>query len=154
MNAPICKPMKVFLDDRGYLSEILRADDPDFQKFGQVYLSTITPGTIKAFHRHHHKTDYITCVTGQIKLVVIEAEDADASGKRRPIKVYEYHISPIAPKLVVIPPGLWHGWMCVGSNESILINVTTEPHDPNNKDEERVAAIDNPFDYVWGVKHG
>lgn len=148
MSEPIVKQLRVHLDDRGYLSEILRSDDPEFIKFGQVYLSTTTPGTIKAFHRHFKKTDHITCVTGQVKLVVIDAPDGE------PVKTYEYHLSPMAPKLITIPPGLWHGWQAVGSIEAILISVTTEPHNDLEKDEERVAAIDNPFGYKWGVKHG
>jgi len=100
MDEPIVKPLTVYLDDRGYLSEILRVDDDCYTKFGQLYLSTITPGTIKGFHIHQKKIDYLTCVTGQIKLVLISDETKE---------VREYHLSPIAPKLVVIPPSWWHG---------------------------------------------
>ena len=34
------KPLKVISDERGYLMEILRADEPElFTRFGQVYVS-------------------------------------------------------------------------------------------------------------------
>jgi dTDP-4-dehydrorhamnose 3,5-epimerase len=151
MSEPAVKHLKTFLDDRGYLYEILRADDPEYVKFGQAYISTTTPGTIKAFHRHFHKTDHIACVAGQVKLVVVR-ENINKGDP--PFTVFEYHLSPISPKLVTIPPGLWHGWQSVGSVEAVLLSITTEVHDSNNKDEERVPAIDNPFGYVWGVKHG
>jgi dTDP-4-dehydrorhamnose 3,5-epimerase len=32
--------------------EILRRDDPIFQKFGQVYMTTNYPGVVKAWHYH------------------------------------------------------------------------------------------------------
>ncbi len=145
MLEPTVKHLKTILDDRGYLCELLRSDDPEFVKFGQAYISTTTPGTIKAFHRHFHKTDHIACVAGQVKLVVID-----------PVvyKTWEYHLSPMSPKLVTIPPTLWHGWMCVGTTEAVLLSVTTDAYDPNNKDEERVPAVDNPFGYKWEIKHG
>ncbi len=145
MIKPTVKQLKTILDDRGYLCELLRSDDPEFVKFGQVYISTTTPGTIKAFHRHFHKTDHIACVAGQVKLVVIDPDD---------YKTYEYHLSPMSPKLVTIPPTLWHGWQSVGTVEAILVSVTTDAYDPKDVDEERVPAVDNPFGYVWGVKHG
>ena len=146
---PLIKTLDLFLDDRGYLSEILRKDDEHYTKFGQVYISTINPNTIKGFHVHNLKTDIITCVSGQVKFVVIESGENNEL-----LNLYEIHMSPLNRKLVVIPPGLWHGWMCIGVKEAILINVTTEPFYDYNKDEIRVDPVDNPWGYKWGVKHG
>lgn len=149
MLEPLVKKLNTYLDDRGHLYEILRSDDPEFVNFGQVYLSTTTPGTIKAFHRHFRKTDHIACVAGQVKLVVISGEPFCSAPK-----IWEYHLSPMSPKLITVPPGLWHGWQSVGPVEAILISITTEPHNPTDKDEERVAAVENPWGYKWGIKHG
>lgn len=149
MVAPIVKKLTTHLDDRGYLSEILRSDDCVYKNFGQVYISTIYPGTIKGFHVHERKTDYITCVRGQVKFVVIESNcNSDL------LSLYEYHLSRMSPKLVVVPPGLWHGWMCIGQEEAMLVNVTTEPFNSDDPDEVRVDPIKNPWNYKWEVKHG
>lgn len=147
MSEPVVKYLKTHLDDRGYLAEILRCDDPDFKGFGQLYISTINPGAIKGFHVHQRKTDYMTCVSGQVKLACIAPGDVYGS---RPI---EFHLNPMAPSLVIIPPGWWHGWMCIGSKEAILVNITTEAFNPLDKDEHRI-----PFDYFdnykWGINNG
>ncbi|GAF82248.1 unnamed protein product, partial [marine sediment metagenome] len=42
------KVLKVNIDERGRLMEILRSDDPIFEKFGQVYMTTCKPGFVKA----------------------------------------------------------------------------------------------------------
>jgi dTDP-4-dehydrorhamnose 3,5-epimerase len=144
MNEPIVKNLKLFLDDRGYLAEILREDDSFFTKFGQLYLSTINPGAIKAFHIHRRKIDYLTCVEGQIKLAVFNEE-----GKK-----WEFHLSSMIPQIVIIPPNLWHGWMTVGTKSAILINVTTEAFNPEDKDEERMDPIKNKWNYIWEIKNG
>ena len=34
-------------DDRGFLTEILRCDDPYFKEFGQIYISCVRRGFVK-----------------------------------------------------------------------------------------------------------
>ena len=46
------KPLRVFPDERGRLMEILRDDDELFDRFGQVYMTTVYPGVVKAWHFH------------------------------------------------------------------------------------------------------
>jgi len=56
------------VDERGYLMEILRKDDPEFIKFGQIYVTTCYPGVVKAWHRHKKQTDTFCCIKGNIKV--------------------------------------------------------------------------------------
>ena len=37
------RTLRVVPDERGWLMEVLRADDPEFTKFGQVYVSATYP---------------------------------------------------------------------------------------------------------------
>ena len=142
---PIVKSLKLFLDDRGYLYEMLRADDPFFKSFGQAYISAINPGVVKGFHKHMIQTDHIVCVQGQIKLVLVDEGQILQ-------KISEYHLSPLDPKIVVVEPGIWHGWMCVGNEPALVINFSTHVHDKSNPDEERVDPHQNPWQYVWEIK--
>ena len=65
------KPLRVMPDERGWLMEILRADDTElFRKFGQVYVSATYPGVVKAWHYHKVQVDYFACVAGMVKLVL------------------------------------------------------------------------------------
>ena len=43
------KNLRSIPDDRGRLMEILRNDDEIYQKFGQVYMTTVYPGVVKAW---------------------------------------------------------------------------------------------------------
>ena len=56
------KALRVVPDERGRLMEILRCDDPLFEKFGQVYVTTVYPGVVKAWHYHKIQTDNIAVV--------------------------------------------------------------------------------------------
>jgi dTDP-4-dehydrorhamnose 3,5-epimerase-like enzyme len=44
------KDPKLIPDERARLMGILRNDDEGFDRFGQIYLSTIGPGVVKGWH--------------------------------------------------------------------------------------------------------
>jgi len=56
--------------------------------------------------------------------------------------------------LVNIPPGVYHGWMCVSEREAIIINVPTEAYNYDNPDEYRLHPHDNDIPYRWERKDG
>jgi len=66
------KELRLIPDERGYLMEMLRADDGIFDKFGQVYLSVGYPGVVKGWHYHKVQTDYFTIVKGMMKVVLYD----------------------------------------------------------------------------------
>jgi dTDP-4-dehydrorhamnose 3,5-epimerase len=57
-------------DERGTIFHMLRKTDPHFQQFGEIYFSSIYPGAIKGWHRHHEMTLNYACVFGRIKQVM------------------------------------------------------------------------------------
>ena len=134
------KELKLHLDDRGYLYETLRADDPNYLGFGQAYISAINPEVIKGFHKHELQTDHVVCVAGQIKLVVVEDGTCE---------IEEIHLSVLSPKMVIIPPRHWHGWKCIGNEPALVFNISNFCHYPNCPDEERMDPIKNPWSYDW-----
>lgn len=142
------KKLKIHLDDRGYLYEILRKDDNCFSEYGQAYISAINPGVVKGFHRHFKQTDHVCCVQGQIKLVTIEVDSRDAAGAI----IKEFHLSPLDPKLIIIPPEVFHGWMCIGNEQALVLNISSVPFDPDNPDEQRVDPHTNLWGYKWEIK--
>jgi dTDP-4-dehydrorhamnose 3,5-epimerase len=141
---------RVLPDERGRLGEILRADDPWFEKFGQVYFTTTYPGVVKAWHYHKLQTDHFYCLRGAIKLGLYDGRpDAATHGE-----VNEIYLSEHLPALVRIPPGVYHGWMCVSDVECIVVNVTTECYDYAKPDEFRAPPHDNDIPYDWTRRDG
>ena len=133
------------VDDRGYLVELLRNDDSFFKQFGQVYTSAINPGVVKGFHKHSRQTEHITCIYGQVRLVLVD----ERSGTP---EIEEFHLSPLAPKMVVVEPEVWYGWRSVSSEVSLLINVTDTPFDSDNPDGVRICPHNNPWQYDWRIE--
>jgi dTDP-4-dehydrorhamnose 3,5-epimerase len=58
------KPMRVIPDERGWLMEILRADEPElFSRFGQVSCRQPT-GVVKGWHYHRKQVDNLPASPG------------------------------------------------------------------------------------------
>jgi len=150
IDGVIIQPLKVVPDERGRLMEIMRRDDDFFSGFGQVYLSTVFPGVVKAWHYHNVQEDRFTCVRGMVKAVLYD--DREASSSRGLLN--EFYVGEHNPRLVVIPPGVYHGWKCISECEAYVINIPSEPYNRVDPDEYRVDPHDGGIPYDWKRKDG
>ncbi|MBI2194341.1 MAG: dTDP-4-dehydrorhamnose 3,5-epimerase family protein [Planctomycetes bacterium] len=142
--------LKVFADERGRLMEILRADDPDFVRFGQVYMTTAYPGVVKAWHYHKLQYDYFAVVRGMMKIVLYDPrQDSPTRGL-----INEFFAGEHNPILVRIPPGVYHGFKCISEHEAIVVNTPSEVYRYDNPDEYRVEPHTQEIPYDWGRKDG
>ena len=144
------KSLNVVPDERGWLMEVLRADDGAlFTRFGQVYVSATYPGVVKAWHRHSRQTDNFACVAGMIKLVLIDTREGSPT---RDV-INEFYLGVQNPILVQVPRLVYHGWKCISLEPSLVINVPDEPYDRANPDEHRIAPH-GTLPYDWTRRDG
>ena len=144
------KKLKVNADARGRLMEVLRADDPLFKKFGQTYVTSVYPGVTKAWHCHRLQTDHMACVHGMVRLALYDGrEESPTHGQ-----VLEVAFGVHNPVLVVIPPGVWHGFQGLGTEESVVLNAPTELYNYTEPDELRLDPHDNKIPFDWRKRDG
>ena len=141
-------PLKRMHDERGKVMHMLRNDAKWYEKFGEIYFSTIEPGAVKAWHIHKRMTLNYTVPIGKIKLVLFD--NREKSGTKGQIQ--ELFIGPDNYNLIIIPPMVWNGFKGISKSSSIVANCSTIPHDPNEID--RIDPIDGFIPYEWGIKHG
>lgn len=143
------KPLRVVPDERGWLMEILREDDEQFRRFGQVYVSATYPGVVKAWHFHTRQTDNFACVAGLIKLVLIDTRQGSPTRDT----INEFFLGVHNPMLVQVPKLVYHGWKCVSVEPALVLNVPDEPYDRTNPDEQRIAPH-GTLPYDWTRRDG
>ena len=141
---------RVICDQRGRLGEIMRADDPWFEQFGQVYFTTTYPGVVKAWHCHKRQTDHIYVVRGTLKIALYDGRDGCSTAG----VVNELYLGEDCRGLLRVPPGVYHGWMCVSCGEACVVNVPSETYDYSNPDEFRTDPHDNDIPYDWTRRDG
>ena len=144
------KPLKRIPDERGFVMEILRCDDPFFRKFGQVYVSVVYPAVKKEWHYHRRQWDHFAIVKGMAKVVLYDRrEDSPTYGL-----VNEFFIGDQNPLLIVIPPNVLHGMKGIGTEPAYLINCPTEVYNPDDPDEYRVDPHSPEIPYDWELEWG
>lgn len=139
-------PLRRIPDERGTIYHMLRSTDPHFQKFGEIYFSTVYKGVVKGWHRHRGMTLNYACIHGRIKLVLYD--DRERSATRGEIQ--EIFLGPDAHALVVIPPEIWNGFKGLSEPFAIVANCCTEPHDPARS--TRLDPHENSIPYDWTVR--
>jgi len=144
------KPLKVLADERGYLMEMMRVDDPFYQKFGQTYVSVAYPGVVKGWHYHNLQTDHFVIVKGMMKVVLYDSRD----GSPTKGTVNEFFMGEKNPILITIPPKVWHGMKGIGTESAMLVNCPTEPYNYKDPDEVRCDPHQNDIPYDWDRKDG
>ncbi|OQY29173.1 MAG: hypothetical protein B6244_04870 [Candidatus Cloacimonetes bacterium 4572_55] len=143
--------LQAYLDDRGYLIEIARhIDDPEphgvVHKFGQVYLvGDDVRGVIRGFHKHHELWDWFFISRGSAKFVLKD--------DRKESPTYLEMVTIIGgsrrPRLIVVPPGVYHGWMSL-EDDTQMISTASHCYNRENPDEVRIPA--DSFGDVWTIE--
>ncbi len=140
------KALKVIPDERGRLTEILRADDPIFEKFGQVYVTTAKPGVIKAWHYHKLQADHWICLQGKA-LVGLWDDRKDSSTRGL---TNEFWMTPEEPFLIKIPIGVYHGFKgSAPDRETMIMNLPTNTYNYQTPDEYRHDPFDPAIPFNW-----
>ncbi len=135
-------------DERGYILHMLRADEPHFQAFGEIYFSAIYPGVVKAWHMHKVMTLNYAVLVGTIKLVLYDDRpDSPTRGELMELFVGDQNYC-----LVTVPPLVWNGFKGCGTTTALVANCATHPHDPDEIVREDPVGDRVPYD--WRLHHG
>ena len=141
-------PKKQIIDERGKIMHMMRNDDANFTKFGEVYFSYSNPNTVKAWYLHKRMTINYVCLIGKIKLALFDDRD---KSKTKGI-LQEIFLTTENYNLLSVPPGIWYGFKSVENEFSIIANFSDVHHDP---EEMLRKSFDDPyFNYNWNIKFG
>lgn len=140
-------PLAQITDERGKVMHMLKATDPHFITFGEIYFSTAWPGAIKGWHVHTSMTINNAVVSGWAKLVMYDMRD----GSPTKGEIQEVYIGEDNYVLVQIPPGIANGYKAYGNKPVILANCATEPHRPD--EIVRIDPFTPDIPYDWALRH-
>lgn len=146
----IVRNLRQIHDDRGFLMEMLRSDWPEFEKFGQIYLTTCYPGVVKGWHYHRNQTDHFICIKGMAKVVLYDGREKSSTKGQ----INEFFMGERNPLLLKIPPLVMHGFKAVGNDIAYIINIPTQLYNYEKPDEYRLPYNTKEIPYDWETKMG
>lgn len=135
--------LKQIDDERGKVMHMLRSTDSHFEQFGEVYFSWANPGYVKAWKKHKILTMNFAVPVGSMKVVVFDDRLKSSTYKC----VEEFILGPDDYYLLTIPANLWYGFRAEGNQAAMIVNCTTNPHDP--EESLRLDHFDLSIPYTW-----
>jgi len=129
------RDLQVHADEHGYLYEMFRADWPEFEKFGQAYLTVTYPGVIKGWHIHDLQSDHFVVLKGMAKIVLYDnRSDSPTRYELMEIAAGEYK-----PRLIMFPPKIHHGVLALNEQPIWIMNFPDVIYNAEKPDEHRMA---------------
>ena len=126
----------VHVDHRGRLFEFYPGANEfwtDPVVFGHVF--TVRPHAMKGWGLHFHKDDRYTLMTGEVLVALWDARvDSPTHGM-----VQRVYLSGEATRQVLIPAGVWHATINLADQESVLIDMPTQPYNHDAPDKVRLS---------------
>jgi dTDP-4-dehydrorhamnose 3,5-epimerase len=141
------RPLRQIADERGAVLHMLRADDPHFREFGEIYFSLVYPGVVKAWHIHDRMTLNYAVPVGMVKLALYDERDGSPTRGN----LMEVVTGERSYQLVTVPPGVWNGFKGIGSAPALVANCSSIPHDP--AEIHRVDPLRSHIPYDWMAVH-
>ena len=130
-----CRPVP---HEGGTVAEVARGAWAEIDlPITQVHITTTLAGRTRAWGLHLASTDRLFVVRGLVSIVVYDGREDSPTYEH----LNEFKVNERNPGLLVIPPGLFHGWKNIGVEEAFIINM---PSDQYNHD--RPDALDLPYD--------
>ena len=116
----VTRPLVKFLDDRGWLTEIFREDEIESRYMPVMgYISMTAAGIVRGPHEHVHQTDMF-CFIGPSNFRVYLWDNRKNSPTYMTRQVL--YAGEDAPKSVLVPPGVVHGYKNIGPGPGMVVN--------------------------------
>ena len=117
----------------------MKQSDPGYAGFGEAYFSWVSIDSVKAWKRHTQMTMNVVVPVGQVRFVFCCVNPDD---------IEEFRVEEIGEDRYVrltVPPGIWFGFKGLGTSQSLVMNIASISHNPN--EAERIELSD--INYQW-----
>jgi dTDP-4-dehydrorhamnose 3,5-epimerase len=120
----------------GDVLHAMKQSEAGYVGYGEAYFSWIDSGEIKAWKRHLRMTVNVIVPVGLVRFVF-------RLGGENIFRTETIGISNYAR--ITVPPGTWFGFQGVAAPQSLVLNIASIPHDPD--EVERLALSEIEYDW-------
>ena len=130
----VVRKLEKYHDERGWLAEVFRSDEWPAETMPEMgYVSVTKPGVTRGPHEHVDQTD-VFCFPGPGTFEVRlwdRRPDSPTNGK-----ALVFSAGAENPAVVVIPPGVVHGYRNISEENALVINLPNRLYRGQGKAEE------------------
>ncbi len=128
----IIKPLEKHRDARGWLAEVFRRDEFNFDP-AMAYVSETLPGVIRGPHEHVSQSDcFVFLGPGAFRLYLWDRRSGSPTEGESVI----VEVGIDNPSLVIVPPGVVHGYKCISDIPAFSLNLPDKLYKGEGKKDE------------------
>ena len=135
INDVLITPLDIIETIGGNVMHGVKENDEGFIGFGEAYFSEIKYNSIKAWKRHRNMTLNLLVPTGKIRFIMFD------NRKKIHNNYQEIIISKENYCRLTIPPMIWLGFQGLSKEGSMLLNIASIIHDPDEVDRRDIDKI-------------
>lgn len=136
MNCPVtCTPLQQISVPGGDVFHILKQSDQCFDAFGEAYISFIDFGHVKGWKRHLRMSMNLVVPSGSVQFQFTEDFSI----------FHEFTIGASCYSRLTVPPSIWFGFMGLSKPSSIIVNIASIEHDPDEVERLAVELCPSPW---------
>src|SRR4029079_9909767 len=126
IDGVLFRPTRPVSHHHGHLTEAFRLDwTIGVAPIVQVTMTVTFPGIVRAWGLHRHTVDRLFGATGSLCVVCYDGRQGSPTFGR----VNEFFVGERNQGLVLIPPGVYHGWKNIGADEATIISMPSTLYD-------------------------
>lgn len=139
LAAIVLTPLSRIPTTGGDVLHAMKQGDAGYGGFGEAYFSWVSTGAVKAWKRHMRMTMNVVVPVGQVRFVF---RSVNAAGDDE-FRVEEIGVDRYAR--ITVPPGIWFGFQGLGAPQSLVLNIASIAHDPNEVERLAITEVKD----VW-----
>lgn len=140
----VIKPLRKFIDERGWLAEIFRHDElAEAFHPAMAYASITLPGVLRGPHEHAEQADLFVWVgPGDFKVTLWDNRPGSPTYGNR----MEFSMGLDNPGSALIPKGVVHCYRCISAEPGLVINCPNQLFAGNGKQSpiDEIRHEDDP----------
>lgn len=133
-------PLQTIAVSGGDVRHYIKESNLNFKVFGEAYFSEILYDHIKAWKLHRKAHQNFTVPFGKVEFVLIDArEESKTFGNVMKVLLDDDKNY----RLLTVPPKIWYGFRGLASGKSLIANISSIEHDPNESDNLDINHFDD-----------
>ncbi len=142
---------KNLITGNGVTTELFRDDwGLSLDRIANIVHVSLRAHAISAWHLHLEQTDHVFVTGGALRAALYD--DREGSPTRGRLSVL--HLSRHRPSLLILPPGIWHGFQNLEPTDSTFIGFFDLSYDYEKPDEWRLPPDTDAIPYRFPVARG
>jgi oxalate decarboxylase/phosphoglucose isomerase-like protein (cupin superfamily) len=115
----------------------------------EVYLTTLAPGGMSAWHLHRVHEDSLFVASGRVRIVLYDARE----GSRTAGVLNQFCVGGRDRQVIVVPPGVCHGLRNEGDTEALIVSLPMAPNGVSLRDHGRMAKQTPAVPFDWQAEN-